>query len=304
MSQVSIILPVYNSETTIEASVKSILSQSFSDFEFIIINDGSNDGTEQIINSFKDKRIKHIKNVKNIGLIASLNIGIKFSNSEYVARMDGDDISHPSRLKKQILFLKNNPKIDIVGTGIFIIDKNNKILKKKYFPKNDKLIKLTMPLYCCVCHASVVMKKSLFTDIGYYNYNYKYVEDYALWLRAFQKNKFFFNMPELLYYVRENSLSVTKLNKNLNQSRGARIALDFYYKVFKKKYNFKTFECFFSQGQKNKKKIINTTLILFNYFINILKKFITRELTVLEFIYLEFNIIKRGVIIFFYKIIS
>ena len=106
MSKISVILPVYNSETTIEAAVKSILSQSFKDFELIIINDGSSDDTEQIINSFKDKRIKYIKNVKNIGLIASLNIGIKFSSSEYVARMDSDDISHPSRLKKQILFLK------------------------------------------------------------------------------------------------------------------------------------------------------------------------------------------------------
>lgn len=301
MSKISVILPVYNSETTIEAAVKSILSQSFKDFELIIINDGSSDDTEQIINSFKDKRIKYIKNVKNIGLIASLNIGIKFSSSEYIARMDSDDISHPSRLKKQILFLKNNPKIDILGTGIFIIDKNNKILKKKFFPKNDKLIKLTMPLYCCVCHATVMMKKTLFTDIGYYNNNCEYVEDYALWLRAFQKNKTFFNLPKLLYYVRDDNSSVTKLNNYLHQLRGARIALNFYYRIFRKKYELKNFECFFSGGQKNKKKIFSTLFILFNYFINIISKFIIGKLNILEFTYLEFNIIKRGIKIFFFR---
>jgi hypothetical protein len=213
--------------------------------------------------------------------------------------MDGDDISHPSRLKKQILFLKNNPKIDIVGTGIFIIDKNNKILKKKYFPKNDKLIKLTMPLYCCVCHATVMMKKSLFADIGYYNNNYKYVEDYALWLKAFQKNKTFFNIPESLYYVREDNFSVTKLNNSLHQLRGARIAFNFYYRIFRKKYEFKNFECFFSGGKKNKKKIFSTLFILFDYFINIIGKFTIGKLNIFEFTYLEFNIIKRGIKIFF-----
>ncbi|MGB1216791.1 MAG: glycosyltransferase family 2 protein, partial [Saprospiraceae bacterium] len=131
---VSVIMPVYNGGTYLHTAIQSILHQKFSDFEFIIINDGSSDNSLEIIESFEDKRIKCISFEQNQGIVAALNKGVESSKGKYIARMDADDISHPERLGKQVDFLEKRTEIGIVGTGAFIfsINKNNKIKGHSY----------------------------------------------------------------------------------------------------------------------------------------------------------------------------
>src|SRR5580698_9685158 len=107
--KVTVLMPVYNGEKYIKEALESILQQTFIDFEFLIINDGSTDNSVSIIKSFNDNRIRLIHNEKNSGLVYSLNKGIGLSNGEYIARMDCDDVSIPERLEKQVGFLNSNP---------------------------------------------------------------------------------------------------------------------------------------------------------------------------------------------------
>jgi len=114
--KVTVLMPVYNGEKYLNEAIDSILGQTFKDFKFLIINDGSTDGTADILKSYKDSRIKVTNNEKNIGLTKSLNKGLKMAKSEYIARMDADDISLPTRLQKQVEFMDSHPKVGVCGT--------------------------------------------------------------------------------------------------------------------------------------------------------------------------------------------
>ena len=130
MPKVSVLMPVYNTkEEYLREAIESILNQTFTDFEFIIINDGSTNNAEEVIKSYKDSRIKYYRQ-ENHGLIYTLNYGLSLCNGEYIARMDSDDISLPFRFEKQIEVLDKNPNIGIVGGLIKIfqdMDKNHNI---------------------------------------------------------------------------------------------------------------------------------------------------------------------------------
>ena len=128
-STVSIVLPVYNAEKYVREAIESILNQTFTDYEFVIINDGSTDGSEKIIQSFKDKRIIYVKNEKNIGIVKTLNKGIEKAFGTYIVRMDADDVSVSDRVEKQVKFMDENPRISISGSWM------------KYFGSKDEDVK-------------------------------------------------------------------------------------------------------------------------------------------------------------------
>ena len=113
--KISVVLPVFNEEMYVGEAIESILAQTFTEFQFLIINDGSSDASEKIIKSFKDKRIQLVTNVENLGLSQSLNKGIGLSQGEYIARMDANDIALESRLEEQLSFMENHPK----AAGVF-----------------------------------------------------------------------------------------------------------------------------------------------------------------------------------------
>ncbi|HGF9542707.1 TPA: glycosyltransferase family 2 protein, partial [Acinetobacter baumannii] len=121
---VSVVLPAYNAELYLKEAIDSVLSQTFTDFELIILNDGSIDRTEEIILSYNDSRIVYVKNEKNLGLIGTLNKGINLAKGKYIARMDADDICLPERFKKQVDFLEKNNEIDLIGTNAIKINNN------------------------------------------------------------------------------------------------------------------------------------------------------------------------------------
>ncbi|MFW6383201.1 MAG: glycosyltransferase family 2 protein, partial [Nanoarchaeota archaeon] len=146
--KVSVLMPAYNSQDYISDAIESILSQTYTDFEFVIIDDCSTDDTWKIIKKYakNDKRIKAFKNVKNSGVTVSLNNGLEKCSGDYIARMDSDDVSLPKRLEKQVEVLENG-KADVVGTNIYFIDEQGKVFgKRKYEPVTGKIIKLESPL--------------------------------------------------------------------------------------------------------------------------------------------------------------
>lgn len=210
MPKISVIMSVYNCEKYLKQSVDSILNQSYKDFEFIIINDGSTDRSREILESYKDDRIRLFNN-KNKGLTKSLNEAIRYSNGKYIARMDADDISLPERFKKEINFLDSNRDIVMCGTWADFIDENGKLLREFKRPVTDKEIKREIIFHNPFIHPSVMMRKTVFNEIGFYDESFRYAQDYELWTRIVTKFKTA-NIPEKLLEYRLLKEGITKSN--------------------------------------------------------------------------------------------
>ncbi|MHA1337524.1 MAG: glycosyltransferase [Promethearchaeota archaeon] len=182
---VSIIMSVYNGEKFIENAIKSILSQSFKDFEFIIVDDGSTDNTLYFLELYskKDKRIKIIKNKHNLGLTKSLNKAIRLSKGEYIARQDVDDISLPKRIEKQYEFLEKNPNYAFCGCNVYL--KQNKNFSLEIFDYSD--IKKNLIIGNRFIHSTMFLRRKIFDRYGMYNEKWFYGQDYELWCRLIYK---------------------------------------------------------------------------------------------------------------------
>ena len=216
---VSVILPAYNCGKYIGRAIDSMLRQTFPDFELIIVNDGSTDNTEQIIHSFNDPRLIHVKNAKNEGLINSLNRAIELSRGKYLARMDGDDISQPERLEKQKRYLDQNRDISVVATTIeFINEQEEKTgewnLDRQTIAPGQ--IKRAMLKQNCIAHPTVMMRSEIIKELKYQPYQ-KNIEDYDLWLRVLSRGHKIAKIDEplLLYRIHGNSITSLYL-KNAN----------------------------------------------------------------------------------------
>lgn len=223
---ISVVMSVFNGDIHLRKAIQSILDQDFTDFEFIIIDDGSTDGTKHIIESFKDKRI-HMVSRENRGLVYSLNQGIELARGEFIARMDADDISSPDRFSKQLALL-HNEKADIVGSSFEAFDdKTGNRLSIYSPPMNDIDIKRSFFIRNPLGHGSVLFRKKILLETG----GYKEIgpaEDYDLWIRMY-KHKFACH-SDILYYWRVNPGGISqskaseqadlarKLRKNLSEN--------------------------------------------------------------------------------------
>ena len=179
--KISVLMPVYNGDQFLDKSIKSVLNQTFNNFEYIIINDGSTDGSSKIIESYRDSRIKIINYSKNRGITFALNNGLNVAKGDYIARQDQDDISYPDRFMLQIEYLENN-NVDLIDTNFIFIDENDNYLQdyeKRYFSPDETLSHL---FFYEMVHASIMCKRSLFTK---YNIQYRKrpTEDYDLFIR-------------------------------------------------------------------------------------------------------------------------
>ena len=220
MTKISVIMPAYNCESYISESIKSILGQTFSDFEFIIINDGSTDSTLDIINQFAkdDERIKIINHETNKGLIYSLNEGIDNAKGEYIARMDADDISLPKRFEKQVEYLDNHLDVGVLGGGGQNFGANN---DTNYSPEFVDLIELLRGVG--FYHPSVMIRtKILHKNNIRYDSEYYLVEDHDLWARLLKYTKLR-NLQEILIKYRVHSDSVSNKNRDLQQHNKSKI---------------------------------------------------------------------------------
>lgn len=207
--RVSVLMPAYNSEKYIAEAIESVLNQTFSDFEFIIINDGSTDGTSQIVKEYakQDKRIKFVNHSKNKGIVGVLNEGLDLATGEYIARMDSDDISLPTRFEKQIDYMDKHPECGVLGTWFQIFGNINGVVKH---PERIKLLNLLVNEH--VGHPTVMLRKSVIDKYDFrYNWDYRCAEDFELWSRMVLVTEIH-NLPEVLLRYRwaETNISVVR----------------------------------------------------------------------------------------------
>lgn len=214
---VSVVMSAWNEERYVGKTIESILSQTFTDFEFIIVNDGSTDKTQHVLDDFasRDKRIKIIVNEANIGMAQSLNRGIENAQGDYLARIDAADTAHPSRLEKQVRFLYDNPEIYIVGTYAYWIDEDGKTIGEWRVPEvieYGKLFKSQIAI-----HPSIMTKRELFKKIGLYTVKYDISLEFDLYLRASKYRLGIANVPEFLTCVMSRDQGLTQTNLRTTQ---------------------------------------------------------------------------------------
>lgn len=201
---ISVLMPVYNTkEEYLRASIESILNQTFTDFELIIVNDGSTNNAEEVVLSYKDDRIKYFKQ-ENQGIVGALNNAWAKASGKYIARMDSDDIAYPERFAKQVKFLEENPEYSLVGSWAKIIP-SNYVIK---LPQDIKVMDLLAD--CMFIHPSIMFNKADFEKFNLqYETGFEYAEDYCMYARAVKYLKMT-NLQEALLDYRvypENSSS-------------------------------------------------------------------------------------------------
>lgn len=214
---ITIGMPIYNAEKYLEDAIKSVLAQSFKDFELILIDDGSTDNSLVIAKSFKDPRIKVISDGQNKKLPYRLNQIIHLAKFNYIARMDADDLMDVDRLKIQFEYLIKHPLIDLVTTGMYSIGKFNEVLGKR-IPNNEIMsARQILGGVTNLLHASMLAKKEWCLR-NLYRVDNALAEDYELWLTAALKNDLKYHViQEPLYYYREiENVKKVKMIKGYN----------------------------------------------------------------------------------------
>lgn len=209
--KLSVLMPVFNGERYLRESIESVLNQSFKEFEFLIIDDGSTDNSATIISSYDDPRIVRITNSKNLGLIASLNLGLATARGKYVARQDADDISVRDRFVRQIQYLDRYPEIAVIGSAYQEIDATSKSIRTIHSLTN-KLDVLWHSLFQVpVAHCTSMFRRATIVDAGGYSTSYDalHVEDYELWLRLLFARHEMGNLPDVLVRKRVHAASVS-----------------------------------------------------------------------------------------------
>lgn len=212
--KLSVILAVSNGEKFIKSAIESILEQTFTDFEFIIVDDASTDATPAILEDLEDKRLQIVINKKKKGLTASLNLGLKLAQGEYIARMDADDIALPNRFDQQIEVLEKQQDLALVGTGAELIDEEGKTIGRKHFPASFAVIKRVIMRFNPFIHPSVMIRRKVIEQIGGYDESLDGAEDYDLFLRIVKDYKAI-NLPEVLlkYRIQKKSVSWQEMKK-------------------------------------------------------------------------------------------
>ena len=218
--KVTVLMAVYNGERFLREAVKSILNQTFRDFEFLIINDGSTDRTRYILASYDDHRIRIVDNEKNIGLTKSLNRGLAMARGEYVARQDADDRSHPSRLEKQVYFMDKHPDVVLLGTQGRIIDVHGRVIKRSCGHKalSSGAIIFQLLFQNPFTHTSTLFhRKTILERFDGYNERYRYNQDFELWSRVIHECPTA-NLPDRLVDYRRNPFSITILTPEKSEA--------------------------------------------------------------------------------------
>lgn len=213
MPKITVGIPVYNAEKTIARAIQSVLNQTYTDFELIITDDGSTDGTLQVIQSFDDPRIRLLIDKENKGISFRLNQQISLAQGDYFARMDADDIMFPNRLQRQFEVLEQNPEIDVLGSSVIVVDENCRILGYR-----GKIEKNGMTTVDSFSHPTVMGKLAWFKS-HLYNENYSGWEDYELWLRTSKQSEFRCLNEPLLFYKDSQRYNIRQYAKRRKVGR-------------------------------------------------------------------------------------
>ena len=216
---ISVLMSAYNVEKYVGEAIESILSQTYKDFEFIIIDDASMDGTFSIINQYKDNRIRVLQNEKNLGLAASLNKGLHIVEGKYMARMDADDISHIQRLEKQHNFLEQRPDIDICGTSMQLFGVEDGVSGQDLTEDAD--IKAGLVWKSTVQHGTVMVRmETIFKNNLFYDESIRAGQDWKYWYSVKDYVRFA-SLKDPLYFYRRGDQNITIRFRSTSQKRAA-----------------------------------------------------------------------------------
>ncbi|MCS6981063.1 MAG: glycosyltransferase family 2 protein [Flavobacteriales bacterium] len=246
---VSVLMPAFNAGPYISEAIQSILNQSCPDFELLVLDDGSQDNTQEIVLSYSDKRIRYLPNGKNLKLVATLNKGLDLAQGQFIARMDADDISLPQRFEKQIQFLHENPDVGCVGTGFRTLG-----LPQDYdvlYDHRPGMVQAQLLFDCKIAHATVMMRRSIL-DIYPIRYNPRYihVEDFDFFHRLSLITRLC-SIPEVLYLRRHHDSQVCYTERNhqvkIERILREKIFFSLFPKAFAREEDFHSFERYFVQ---------------------------------------------------------
>jgi glycosyltransferase involved in cell wall biosynthesis len=203
----TVLIPAWNAASTLANTLESLISQTYKNFAVCVVNDCSSDQTQAVAASFDGKlNLQVLSLPHNLGPSGAANHGLRLITTEYVARLDADDLATPERLQRQLTFLESNLEVDVCSTSMELFyedqSRENQILQK---PADDASIKTAMVQYCAISNGASMFRKSFFDDVGLYNESLPDSEDYDLWCRGALLGKCYVNLPEALTKYRQHS---------------------------------------------------------------------------------------------------
>jgi len=212
---ISVVMPVYNGEEYLDIAIESILNQTYKAFKLILIDDASTDNSLKIIKRYseKDQRVSFLIHQQNLGIIATLNDGLKLATGQYIARMDSDDISYPERFERQVTFLEKHAEIGLLSSSYRCIDETGQSLEIHRPPQTDILIRWHLLFHSAFCHPSVMFRSELIKHAGLYDPEMNHAEDYDLWSRMLLYTKGA-NVTDILIDRRKSSTQISSVYKS------------------------------------------------------------------------------------------
>ena len=220
MPKVSILTPIYRTERAfLREAIESILHQTFSDFEFLLMDDCPDDSREDVVREYADPRIVYVRNERNLGITASRNRLLDMAKGEYLAVFDHDDVSRPTRLEKQVAYLDAHPDVGVVSSWTGSV--GTKRVRRN--PENDEDIRLMMMWDCAITHSAAMIRRSVLIENGLrYEACFSPAEDYGLWCRLLPVTKFH-NLPEILFDYRNYAGNTSKKQSERMLAGGYRV---------------------------------------------------------------------------------
>jgi len=220
MPKVSVLLPAYRTkEEYLRAAIESILAQTFSDFELIVLDDCPEDPREDVVKSYRDGRISYARNERNLGITRSRNRLLDMAKGEYIAVFDHDDVSRPARLERQVAYLDSHPDVGVVGCWVGEVGED----RTTRYPEDDADIRVGLMWDCPVAHSASMIRKSVLDGSGIrYEEYFSPAEDYGLWCRLLAVTKFH-NIPEVLFDYRSHAGNTSKTQADRMLAGGYRV---------------------------------------------------------------------------------
>ena len=238
--KVSVLMTIFNAEKYLKYSIRSILKQSYKNWELIIIDDNSGDGSKKIVKMFKNKKIRYFFLKNKLGRPKALNFGLKKCKGKYLAILDADDISYESRLSDQIKYLKNNKGISLLGSWAIKINENGKALNKIITTQNIEQIKQIMIFKNIIIHSSIIFHKKILEKIRNYPTKLIYMQDYGFILNVMKRHNIYI-LPKVLTKVRDVKTSMTYSVPSRQIIYERKLLLNFTWLNFKKKLSTKIY---------------------------------------------------------------
>lgn len=211
--QISVVIPVWNGERYLRQTIDSILAQDLPNFELLVINDGSTDGTARILDEYSDEPRIRIHTQENQGLVGTRNCALRMASCDLLAFIDADDLAAPSRLSRQFAYLKTHPSVAALGSHIQCIDPEGRPLRILYYPTGPAEVASALMRHCAIAQPAVMIRRAAAIAVGGYRHAFKYgAEDYDLWLRLSEHHEVD-NLPEVLTYYRIHDASITHTHR-------------------------------------------------------------------------------------------